>query len=162
MKDRHDDGDRLDWPGGGLSPRARAVIFAAAEAILSDEDALGELVPGPKSACDRAVDALDHAIGRGSKDLQRGFGVVSFLLEWLPIFVVGSASRMSRLALAPRVRYLEALEASKIGLLSMLMIAVKVPLCIPAFEEGDELALTGFDRASTASRRKLPLGREGT
>jgi hypothetical protein len=29
-------------------------------------------------------------------------------------------------------------------------------MCIPAFEEGEELALTGFDRPDTAARRRLP------
>ncbi len=38
----------------------------------------------------------------------------------------------------------------------MLLVAFKVPLCIPAFEEGPELASTGFDRPSTTARRRLP------
>jgi hypothetical protein len=63
---------------------------------------------------------------------------------------------MSRLPLGRRVAYLEALEGSRIGLLSMLLLAFKVPLCIPAFEEGEELLSTGFDRATTATRRRLP------
>jgi len=28
---------------------------------------------------------------------------------------------------------------------------------IPAFEEGEELRTTGFDRESTADRRRLPI-----
>jgi hypothetical protein len=63
---------------------------------------------------------------------------------------------MSRLPLRARLAYLEALESSRVGLLSMLLVAFKVPLCIPAFEEGAELAMTGFDRASTAARRGSP------
>jgi hypothetical protein len=64
---------------------------------------------------------------------------------------------MSRLPLERRVAYLEALESSRVGLLAMLLVAFKVPLSIPAFEEGDELASTGFDRPTTASRRRLPV-----
>jgi hypothetical protein len=64
---------------------------------------------------------------------------------------------MSRLPLERRLAYLEALEASRIGWLSMLLVAVKVPLCIPAFEEGEELRSTGFDRESLSARRRLPV-----
>ena len=53
--------------------------------------------------------------------------------------------------------YLEALEASKIGWFPLLLVAFKVPLCFPAFEEGDELRETGFDRPDTVARRKLPV-----
>jgi hypothetical protein len=149
--------DRLDWRGHGLSARARHVARAAAEALLADEDGAGHLVACPEKTLDRAVEALDRAVFRGSADVRRGFGVLSFALEWLPIFVIGAPSRMSQLSLGRRVHYLEALESSRIGLLAMLMVAFKVPLCIPAFEEPEELARTGFDRPSTTARRALPV-----
>ena len=78
-------------------------------------------------------------------------------MEWLPLFILGTPSRTSRLPLDRRIQYLEALESHRIGLLIMLLVAFKVPLSIAAFEEGDELALTGFDRPSTTSRRRLPV-----
>lgn len=77
------------------------------------------------------------------------------LLQMLPLFVIGAPRRMTSLSLADRVRYLEALETSRFGLLSMLLLAFKVPMSIAAFEEGEELRSTGFDRPSTASRRAL-------
>jgi hypothetical protein len=149
-------GDRLDWPRLGLSSRSRRVCVAAVEALLSDEDEDGVLVPASPEVCARAVGAFDHAVGRSSGDLRRGFAVLTFLLEILPPVLIGSFSRMSRLPIARRVAYLEALETSSFGLFAMLFVAFKVPLCIPAFEEGDELASTGFDRPSTVSRRRLP------
>lgn len=148
--------DRLDWGRPGLSARSRRVLYATAEALFSDEDARGRLAPAPRATCERAVDSLDLMVGRGSADLRRGFAVLTFLLELGPLLLIGAFSRMSRLSLARRVAYLEALESSKVGLICMLFVAVKVPLSIPAFEEGEELALTGFDREHTASRRKLP------
>jgi hypothetical protein len=153
--------DRLDWPRKGFSARTHRVVRAAAEAILADLSDAGEIIPGSRSACDRAVDALDRAAGRSSADLRRGFAVLSLLLEWLPLFVIGAFGRMSRLPIARRVRYLEALEAHRIGLFPMLLIAFKVPLCIPAFEEGEELALTGFDRPDTVARRRLSVSEAG-
>jgi hypothetical protein len=82
--------------------------------------------------------------------------VLTFALEWLPLFVIGRASRMSRLPLPLRIAYLEALETSKFGWFPLLLVAFKVPLSFPAFEVGDELHETGFDRPSTTSRRRLP------
>ena len=61
------------------------------------------------------------------------------------------------LSIDERVRYLEALEQSRIGLLSMLFVAFKVPLSLTAFEEGEELRMTGFNRESTVARRRLPM-----
>ena len=148
--------DRLDWKRPGLSPRARRTVHAAAEAMLCDADARGRLQPPRDGLVSYAVEELDHSIGRGSSDLRRGYAVLTFVLEWLPLFVIGKPARLSRLSLADRVAYLEGLEGSSVGLLVMLYVAFKVPLCIPAFEEGAELALTGFDREHTASRRKLP------
>ena len=158
------DGDRLDWPRLGLSARSRRVCLAEASALLSDEDAAGRIVPAGAELCERTVGALDHAIGRSSGDVRRGFAVLTFLLEILPWVLLGTFSRMSRLSIERRVAYFEALETSPNGLCSMLFVAFKVPLCITAFEEGDELASTGFDRPSTASRRRLltPLTPRGT
>jgi hypothetical protein len=61
---------------------------------------------------------------------------------------------MSRLSLEKRLAYFEALEASRIGLISMLFVSFKVPLCIPAFEQEELLRTTGFDRPSTVARRR--------
>lgn len=153
---KDDAGAHLDWKRPGLAPWQRRIASAALEALLADEDDEGRLVPGSRQACARGVDWLDAALGAGSGDLRRGFVAISILLEWLPLVVVLTPGRMSRLPLDRRVTYLEALESSRLGLFSMLLVAFKVPLCIPAFEEGPELASTGFDRPSTSARRRLP------
>jgi hypothetical protein len=153
---------RLDWGRPGLSPGAKRVVRAAIEAILADEDEHGALIPGDADACARSVDWLDDSLGRSSADLRRGFGALILVLEWLPLLVVGAPSRMSRLPLPRRIAYLEGLEQSRIGWLSMLLVAFKVPLSISAFEEGEALGSTGFDRPSTVSRRVgLPVAGAG-
>lgn len=149
--------DRLDWPQRGFSAWTRRIVRAAAQAILADEDEAGALVPASPSTCERAVSGFELSVGRSSAELRRGIAVLSVLLEWLPLFVIGAPRRMSRLPLERRLHYFEALEASRIGLLSMLLVAFKVPLAIPAFEEAEELALTGFDRPDTVARRRLPV-----
>jgi hypothetical protein len=150
--------DRLDWPKDGLRPWQRRVAWAVAEALLCDEDDAGALLPASPEACARAVAWMNHSLGRASSDLRRGFFALSLLMELLPLFVLGTPRRMSRLPLARRVAYLEALEASRLSALPLLVVAFKVPLCVPAFEEGEELASTGFDRPTTAARR-LKLAR---
>ena len=151
---------RLDWGRKGLADWQRNVASSVVEAVLADEGERGELVPGAPEACARATAWMDLALGGASPDLRRGFYLLSILMEWLPLVVILAPSRMSRLPLARRIAYLEALESSRFGLLSMLFVAFKVPLCIPAFEEGDELASTGFDRPGTAARRRLPVAPE--
>jgi hypothetical protein len=148
---------RRDELRRGLSRRAERVARAALEALLADEDEAGHLVPPPRSTCDRGVDWLSHATGGASPDLRLTFGFLTLLLQLLPLFAIGVPRRMTSLSLADRIRYLEALEASRIGLLAMLVVAFKVPLCMAALEEGDELRSTGFDRPSTTSRRVLPV-----
>lgn len=154
--------DRLDWPKQGLSAWQRRIAGAAAEAMLCDEDDAGALVAPRPEVCERGVSWMSRALGRSSSSLRASFVAMSLALELLPIFVVGSLARMSRMPLARRVAYLEALEASSISLLPLLVLAFKVTLCMPAFEEGDELASTGFDRPSTAARRRLPTAKEGS
>jgi hypothetical protein len=136
----------LDWGRSGLHAFQRVVVVAVVEAVLADEDDDGSLIPGSAAACARALAWMDDALGRASSDLRRGFVLLSILIEWLPLVVVFAPSRMSRLPLARRIHYLEALESSRVGLLSMLLVAFKVPLCIPALEAGDELASLGYDR----------------
>lgn len=146
----------LDRPRSGLSERSRRIAWAAAEAILCDEDEHGALVPASQEVCEHAVWGLGDSLIRTSPELRRAFGVLAILLEILPLFVIGAPHRMSRLPLDRRLAYLEALENSRFGLLCMLFIAFKVPLCVPAFEQEDLLRSTGFDRDHLASRR-LPI-----
>lgn len=153
-------GDRSGAWRHGLSPRAERVARAAIEAMLADEDAAGHLVAPPATTCDRAVEWMSRSTGHASGSLRHGFGFLTLCLQLLPLFVLGLPRRMTSLSLADRVRYLSALEASRSGLLAMLFLAFKVPMGIVAFEEGDELRSTGFDRPSTTARRQLVWLRE--
>lgn len=150
---------RLDWGRAGLSARSRAILFSAAEAIYSDEDDDGQIFVPATGICERAVNGVDLMIGNGSADLPRGFALFTFFLQMLPVFFIGRLSRMTKLSLAERVDYLRALEHSRVGLIVMLLVAIKVPMTMSAFEEGVELASTGFDRPNSVARRRLPVTR---
>lgn len=139
----------------GLSPRAERIARAAIEAMLADEDGDGNLLAPPAATCDRAVAWMSRATGHSSSSLRGGFGLLALCLQLLPLLVIGAPRRMTSLSLPDRVRYLAALEASRFGPFSMLLLAFKVPMAIVAFEEGAELRSTGFDRPSTTARRQL-------
>jgi len=141
-----------DWGRRAFTPERRRSIAALAEAMFSDENESG-LVPASPELAERVADEFDLLIGAGSVDLRRGFWLVTFLIEWLPVLVIGVFSRASRLSLAGRLHYLQSLEHAKIALIATLFVAVKLPLTMVAFELDPELGSTGFDRATIATAR---------
>jgi hypothetical protein len=147
-----------DWGRRAFSPKRRRSIGAIIEALLSDADEQGQPIPPQDGLTERVVDEFDLLIGAGSGDLSRGFRVLSWLIEWLPLFIIGAFSRASRLPLARRVHYLDRLEHCKIALLAMLLVAFKLPITMIAYEMGPELRLTGFDRPTISTPRPtLPV-----
>lgn len=155
------DASDRDWGRRAFSPSARVVLRALIDALFSDEHPDSGLIPARPELAERTLDEFDLFIGAASTDLRRGFGLLVFAIEWLPLFVIGAFSRASRLPLARRLAYLEALERSRIGLVTMLFVGLKLPLTIIAYETGPELRLTGFDRPSLGSRRNLRLLQRG-
>jgi hypothetical protein len=144
-----------DWGRRAFGPAGRRTIAALAEALFSDENEAG-IVPAPASLTKRVSDEFDLLIGAGSSDLRRGFAALAFLVEWLPIVMLGEFSRASRLPVARRLAYLHRLEHAKFALLATLFVAFKLPLTMIAFELGPELGSTGFDRATISTPRRLP------
>jgi hypothetical protein len=140
-----------DWARPGLSPRGRAVARAAIEAFLCDGD--GTLVPPDSAWCDRVVESYDLSIGACSPQIRVLMRLFVWLLEWLPLWVIGKKSRMSRLAVADRLRYLRALEAHRSAPFALLFVGLKIPMLMSAFEQGEALAITGYDRPTTYARR---------
>ena len=135
-----------------MSAARRQTIAALAEALFCTEDEKG-LVPASPELCDRITEEFDLLIGAASGDLRRGYRLFSWLIEWLPIFFLGTLSRASRLPLPRRLAYLDRLEHASIGLLATLLVAFKLPLTIIAFEQAPELRVTGFDRDTLATPR---------
>ncbi len=140
----------------GLSPRAKRVVYAFAEAMFADENDRRELQAASPDVCARAVNWYDESI-RLHPHLRANLGLLTLALDWLPILIIGVFSRMTRLSIKKRIQYFEALERSSIGLFSMLLTAFKVPSTIAIFEENPELGTTGFDRPTMTARRKLPV-----
>jgi hypothetical protein len=146
-----------DWGRHAFGEKSQRVAFALVEAMLSDEDGAGRLVPAPAEHCRQVVEGVDISIGAASRQARRSWRLGLWLVEFLPLLIIGRPRRMSHLPLSRRVHYLEQLEASRFGLLAALLGGLKVTICIHAFEQPQELASTGFDRPHLASRRKLSV-----
>jgi len=127
------------------------VAYAAAEAILAEQDGDGRIVPPDRAQCELVVDSFSHTMGGVSGTMRLGMNGLLGLIELLPVVVVGRPRRMSKLALGDRIAFLQALEDSRSGLLPMLLMGVKVPMSLYAYEQGEPLRKTGFDRASTVA-----------
>jgi len=155
MTEKGTPGKNRDWGRRAFGPAGRRTIVAFAEALFSDENEAG-IVPAPPSLTERVADEFDLLLGAGSIDLRRGFVLLAFLVEWLPIVVLGEFSRASRLSVARRLAYLYRLEHAKFALLATLFVAFKLPLTMIAFELEPELGSTGFDRATISTARRLP------
>ena len=151
----------LDWRKSGLPGFAKKICRAVAEAILADEDERGELVAPDDATLDRVIHKLDLWLGTGSSQLASGFVALTLAVESLPIVIIRKPSRMTRLSLADRVRFLEKLEEHPSGLMSMLLVAFKIPLATAAYEEAPLLHETGFDRENLTVRRKLDVLKDG-
>lgn len=145
----------LDWRRSGLSAFGRKVCRSFTEALLSDENDRGELFGPGDATLDRVVQKMDLWLGSASPDLSRAFGALCLGLEGSPTFTIKRARRFTSLPLADRLRVLETLEDHPNGLLSMLLTAFKVPLGTAAFEEGELLADTGFNRPDLIAPRDL-------
>jgi hypothetical protein len=134
--------------------RSRRILAALVEAITANDDQ-GQLEAEPAEHVQAIVESFDDWMSYTSPQLPWMMAAILRVLEWLPLFVIGAFSTMSSLSLARRVQYLDAVEHLRIGLLATAFIGVKIPLSMIAYEEGAGLALTGIDRPSLSSRRKL-------
>jgi hypothetical protein len=143
-----------EWGRPGLSRRERRIAGAAIEALLCDTRDGVLHAPAP-SWRDRVVGCFDRSLGACSTQERFVMRLLLWLLELLPPLVVGRLSRMSRLSLPVRVAYYDALERHARWPLALLAAATKIPMLIGAFEEGDALRWTGFDRPSISTRRAL-------
>lgn len=156
MSDWRDIPSAEAWGRPGLTRRARAIARATAEAVLAKSGTEKQLVPPASAWLDRIVDDYDQALGEASRPIRMGVNALLMGFDRLPLVVVGGLSPFRKRSLADRLGFLERVENHRIGAVTMAWIAIKVPVLMSAFEEGEPLAETGYDRPTAASRR-LPL-----
>jgi hypothetical protein len=146
-----------EWGRRGLSPAVEKIAYAAAEAFLCDRDEHGALQAPDPAWCARVVNSFSLSLGGCSVQLRLAIPALFRAVDALPPVLIGRYLNMTRLPLDERVRFLDALEHSDNGLFSLLLAGAKVPLTMSAYEEGEALKLTGFDRPSTSTPRRLSL-----
>lgn len=159
-----------EWGRRTLSQRERNIVSSAVEAILADHDAAATLVAPDEQLVQQVVDSYDLAVGNCSLQLRIAIPGLLRALNWLPAVVLKKDSgplgwlrkprSMTSLPLAQRVHYLDSLERHEWAPFTMLLIASKIPMVVPAFENGEMLHMTGYDRPTTFARRKLTLLKE--
>ena len=137
-----------------FSPSTRRVIGALVEALLAREGEAGDVIGPDANLRERVVAQFDDWAAHTSGQTEHVLAGLVWLLELLPVSV-GRFGRMSSLPLAARVDYLERVERMKFGLFATALIGLKIPLIMVAYEEGELLRATGFDRRTLASRRTL-------
>lgn len=145
----------LDWNRRVLPGFAKRICRAAAEGILCDRDARGVLVPPDDALLDRIVDKLDLWLGTTSPQLGTAFIALCLGIDAAAMMILRKPTRMTKLSLEERLHYFEKLEEHENGMMSMLLVAFKVPLATAAFEHGEWLHSTGFDREDLVVRRSL-------
>ncbi len=137
----------------GLWPSSRRVVRAFCEALLCDADARGRLMSPSAALVDDVVMRFDEQLGAGSSDLRRGINLLCGLMDRMPPVIIGSISRMTELTLSERVALLEAMENARVGLVATMVVALKIPLSMHAYEQGELLAMTGCTRSSLTEPR---------
>jgi len=137
----------------GLDRESRFIVQAFCEALLSDEDDRGRVLAPPASVVDRVMAEYDLMVGAGSLTLRAGMKALARMLNRLPAVVLGEWVPMTELTLPERIVYLEALENSRVGLMATAVIAFKIPLSMLAYEQGEGLALMGFERPTIQTPR---------
>lgn len=143
------------WGRHGLDPGARRIAASALEAILSDRRD-GVLIAADAAWVERVLEDYDLSVGIAGRQVRIGLSALWRVLEWLPLSM-GKLRPMSRLSLADRVAFLDAIEHHRVAAVTMIFIALKVPSTMSAFERGDPLRSTGFDRETAGARRRLPM-----
>lgn len=137
----------------GLDRESRFIVRAFCEALLSDEDGRGRVLAPRAEVVNRVIDEYDVLIGAGSLTMRTGIKGLLRVLNRLPALVLGEFLRMTDLTLPERVVFLEALENSRVGLMATAVIAIKIPLTMLAYEQGEGLELMGFDRPTIQTPR---------
>ena len=137
----------------GFDAKGRRIVRAFCEAMLSDEDERGKLVAPSASLVDRVLDEYDRMLGAGSLTVRNGMRALTRIVNRLPLVVLGTTTPMTELTLPERVVYLDALENARVGLMATALVALKLPVTMLAYEQGELLASLGFERESIPTPR---------
>ena len=85
---------------------------------------------------------LESFLGHAGPRTRGLFVLVVAVLEWLPLVVLGRATRLSRLSSSARLEFLERLER---GPFAILLALPKAAMSLTYYEHPDALKETGYD-----------------
>lgn len=120
-----------------LSSRQLAIARAVAATLFQT----GGEQPVPGERLDFAIEELRDFVARVGFQTRLAFGAALFVLQAAPFLMMGKLRRFTRISARARKRCLEKLEASRLGLVIVLLKSV---LSFVYFEHPEALASTGF------------------
>lgn len=120
-----------------LSARQLVIFRAVAATIVAEPGA-----PVPPDRLDFTVSELRLYAASMGRQTRLAFGLALLVVQLAPLFLIGRLSRFTNLADAGRLRCLERLETSPLGL---LLVLLKTMVCFVYYEHPDALASTGYD-----------------
>ena len=132
-----------DWERTTFGPFARRVIVGLCGAFFTDPDAPPD--EGAAARFEWVSKDADAYVSNASGQMRFGFWMMLFVLEMLPLFVVGRWSRCSSLPLDVRVRYLDKLDRGPAVFLALFVTAWKTLLTILYFEHPEAAPKLGYD-----------------
>jgi hypothetical protein len=134
-----------------LGPAARRVVVGLAEALFAPD---GEASPERLTAVALDTDAF---LSFASRRMRRAIALGLFVVRWLPLLVLRRAAPFDQLDRADRVRFVEALDRSKVPALPLLLALYKTILAMIFFEDEATLVTLGVPRPG--DRTYLALAR---
>jgi len=121
-----------------LSSRQLQIAYAVA-ATLFEADAAS---PVPKERLEFAMEELRAFAARVGLQTRLAFKAAFVVMQLAPFLMLGKVQRFTRLSMIARRRCLKKLEASRFGLVVVLL---KTILSFVYFEHPEALAETGYD-----------------
>lgn len=88
------------------------------------------------------------------RDIRWGIGVFAWLVQWLPIIAIFRPARYTRLDATTRMRYLHALERSRIYLFRSALKALRSFVLMGYYGQPAVSLALGYDAARTRERSR--------
>ena len=142
-----------------LSAREQEIAEAVCEALLSDRDDVGGYLPPTASTVTDATVQLDRFLTATTTRTRLAFRGILHVIQVSPTALLHTTQRFTALTLRERIDALTRAEHSQTGWLAIALMGLKVPLTMAAYEQGNNLALTGFERHEITTPRgtsKIP------
>ena len=127
-----------DFTRRAFSDGHRVVLRALAEALFSEDADV------PAARLDSFVVDVDGFVSPASRTLRFGLVMMLRFIQLSPMLLFFSFSRFENLDVARRVELLGRIDRSRVGLVSLVLVAYRTIMTMVFYEDPHELALLGY------------------